>query len=199
MNKSEIRATMKMFLTGISPEERHARSLAACHNLVASREFKNAQTIMIFMSLPSEIEASTLAVKAWQECKNIVVPRVEWDTHRMEAIEIKSLEVGMKTTGMGLREPADGMAVPLGMIDMVVIPGLAFDRHGFRVGRGRGFYDRFLAQQDFQGMRCALCFHEQLMKEPIPCEAHDVAMNLIVTDQEVVHCASHGHAGLKGQ
>ncbi len=84
MSKSEIRATMKKFLAGISPEERHARSIAACHNLVTSREFKNAQTIMIFMSLPSEIEASTLAVKAWQECKTIAVPRVEWSSNRME-------------------------------------------------------------------------------------------------------------------
>ncbi len=80
------------------------------------------------------------------------------------------------------------MVVPLAIIDMVVIPGMAFDRNGFRVGRGRGFYDRFLSQQDFQGVRCALCFHEQLLNETIPSEPHDIPMDLIVTDREVVRC-----------
>jgi 5-formyltetrahydrofolate cyclo-ligase len=193
MNKHEFRAAMKVFLAGITPEDRHTRSLAACQNLASTREFKRAQTIMIFMSMGSEIETCTLAIKAWQESKNVAIPRVDWEHHRMEPIEIKSLEVGM-TTNAGIKEPAEGMAVPLGMIDMVVIPGMAFDRNGYRVGRGRGFYDRFLAQQDFQGIRVALCYHEQLHADPVPCEPHDMRMNLIVTDQEIIHCPTHAHA-----
>jgi 5-formyltetrahydrofolate cyclo-ligase len=202
MNKNQIRADMKMFLTSLSPQERHDRSLAACQKLLATREFKHAQTVMIFMSMPTEVETSPLAVKAWQEGKNIAVPRVDWEGKRMEPVEIKSLDVGMHTSapassknangtgtaGTGVRQPFSGTVLPLGLIDVVVIPGMAFDRHGFRVGRGRGFYDRFLSQQDFQGIRCALCFHEQLLNEAIPNEPHDVPMNLIVTDREVVRC-----------
>jgi 5-formyltetrahydrofolate cyclo-ligase len=200
MNKVQIRANMKVFLAGLSASERHVRSLAACNFLVGTREFKNAETIMIFMSMPSEVETSTLAVKAWQEGKNIAVPRIDWESKRMEPVQIKSLDVGMQTSGpagtnIAIREPVDGTEVPLGMIDMIVIPGLAFDRNGFRVGRGRGFYDRFLSQQDFQGVRCALCFHEQLQAQAIPCEAHDVPMDLIVTDREVVHCPRPGTPG----
>jgi 5-formyltetrahydrofolate cyclo-ligase len=201
MNKNSIRAAMKEVLAGISPAERHARSLAACHNLIHTKEFKNAQMIMIFLSMSSEVETSTLALKAWQEGKSIAVPRVDWNTHKMEPVEIQSLDTGMQTSAgggggaapgaSGIREPISGKVVPLGLIDMVVIPGLAFDLRGFRVGRGRGFYDRFLAQQDFQGVRAALCFHEQLQVESIPCEPHDVPMNLIVTDKEVIHCTGH--------
>lgn len=188
MNKNQIRIDMKAFLTGLSANDRHARSIAACHQLIATREFKSAQMIMIFMAIPDEIETSTLAVKAWQEGKSIAVPRVDWTEKRMEPVEIRSLDVGMKTTGPGLREPIEGTAVPLDLIDIVVTPGLAFDRRGFRVGRGRGFYDRFLAQKDFKGVRCAICFHEQLLNEPIPSEEHDVPMDLIVTDREVIRC-----------
>jgi 5-formyltetrahydrofolate cyclo-ligase len=200
MNKTQLRANMKIFLAGLSAHDRHVRSLAACHQLIGTREFKNAQTIMIFMSMPSEVETSTLAVKAWQEGKNIAVPRIDWDSKRMEPVQIQSLDVGMQAsgpsgTGITIREPTEGTVVPLGMIDMIVIPGLAFDRNGFRVGRGRGFYDRFLSQQDFQGVRCALCFHEQLQVEPIPCEPHDVPMDLIVTDREVHHCQRPGNTG----
>ncbi len=188
MNKNQIRTQMKTFIAGLSPGDLHLRSIAACQQLIATREFKSAQMIMIFMSMPGEVETSTLAVKAWQECKNIAVPRIDWTDNRMEPVEIRSLDVGMKTTGPGVREPVDGTLVSLALIDMVVTPGLAFDRQGLRVGRGRGFYDRFLARQDFQGIRCALCFHEQLLAEPIPCEPHDIAMDLIVTDREVIRC-----------
>jgi 5-formyltetrahydrofolate cyclo-ligase len=199
MNKNVIRANMKDFLARMTPEERHARSLAACHNLITAREFKHAQMIMIFLSMPSEVETSTLAVKAWQEGKSIAAPRIDWNTKKMEPVEIRSLDVGMATKPVagaaagnsGIREPVSGTTVPLALIDMVVIPGLAFDRRGYRVGRGRGFYDRFLAQQDFQGIRAALCFHEQLQDEAIPSEPHDVPMNLIVTDKEVIHCTGH--------
>ncbi len=198
MTKLQLRAQMKIFLAGLSANERHARSLAACDELMATREFRHAQTIMIFLSMASEVETSTLAVKAWQEGKSIAVPRIDWDTQRMEPVQITSLDTDtMQTSGMGFREPASGMSVPLGCIDMVVIPGMAFDRKGIRVGRGRGFYDRFLAQQDFKGVRCALCFHEQLVVEPLPCEAHDVPMDLIVTDTEVVRCQPAGHSAGK--
>jgi 5-formyltetrahydrofolate cyclo-ligase len=209
MNKNQIRANMKMFLAGLSAHDRHVRSLAACQLLMSTKEFKNAQTIMIFMSMPTEVETSTVAVKAWQEGKNIAVPRVDWEGKRMEPVEIKSLDVGMQTSGpktaasttggtpvMAVRQPISGMVLPLGVIDMIVIPGMAFDRKGYRVGRGRGFYDRFLSQQDFQGVRCALCFHEQLQDEAIPCEAHDVPMDLVITDREIVHC--HRQAGDHG-
>jgi 5-formyltetrahydrofolate cyclo-ligase len=189
---------MKEFLAGISETDRHARSLAACQNLISTKEFKAAQVVMIFMSMATEIETGTLAIKAWSEGKSVVVPRVEWGQKRMEPVEIQSLDVGMQTTKPGIREPIEGKVVPLGVIDMVVIPGLAFDRKGFRVGRGRGFYDRFLSQQDFAGVRCALCFHEQLLAENLPCELHDVAMDLVVTDKEVVRCAKAGGGGRGG-
>ncbi len=191
MNKNTIRATMKDFLAKLAAGERHTRSLAACNHLIATREFKHAQTIMLFMSMATEVETSTLAVKAWEAGKNIAVPRIDWDHSKMDPVEIKSLDVGMQTTGpngVSIQQPINGTVVPLALIDMIVVPGLAFDRHGYRVGRGRGFYDRFLSQNDFQGVRCALCFHEQLQSEPLPCEPHDLPMDLIVTDQEVLRC-----------
>jgi 5-formyltetrahydrofolate cyclo-ligase len=190
MNKNQLRASMRLFLAGLTPADRHARSVAACQMLLSTREFKQSQMIMIYLAMPTEVETSTLAVKAWQEAKSVAAPRVDWEGKRMEPVELRSLDVGMKTTGPGggVREPITGTAVPLALIDMVVVPGMAFDRRGYRVGRGRGFYDRFLSQQDFQGIRCALCFHEQLQEEPIQNEPHDVPMDLIVTDREVIHC-----------
>jgi 5-formyltetrahydrofolate cyclo-ligase len=195
--KSQIRADMKSFLTKLTPGDRHARSIAACQQLAGTREFKNAQMIMIYMSMPGELETSTLAVRGWQEGKSIAVPRVDWNAQRMEPVEIRSLDVGMRTTGPGVREPVTGTVVPLAMIDIIVVPGQAFDRQGYRVGRGRGFYDRFLAQQDIQAVRCGLCFHEQLLADSIPAEPHDMPMDLIITDREVIRCG-HEQKGIQG-
>jgi len=188
MSKIDIRATMRAFLKALSPEERHQRSVAACDRVAATREFHDAQMVMIFLSMPTEVETSALAMRAWQDGKSVAVPRVDWAAKRMEPVEIRSLDAGMQTIGPGFRQPIAGTVVPLGLIDMIVIPGLAFDRKGFRVGRGRGFYDRFLSQQDFQGIRCALGYHEQLLGQDIPREPHDIPMDLIVTDVELVRC-----------
>jgi 5-formyltetrahydrofolate cyclo-ligase len=197
MLKSQIRNDMKAFLTSLTPTDRHARSIAACQQFMTTREFKNAQMIMIFMSMPSELETGTLAVRAWQEGKSIAVPRVDWNAQRLEPVEIRSLDVGMRTSGPGVREPVSGTAVPLGLIDVVIVPGQAFDRQGYRVGRGRGFYDRFLAQQDIKAARCGLCFHEQLLVDAIPVEPHDMPMNLVITDREVIRCG-HEQKGFPG-
>lgn len=196
LNKIQIRTDMRAFLANLSEHDRHQRSLAACQQLASTREFKSAQMIMLFLSMPTEIETSTLALKAWAEGKSIAVPRVDWESRRMEPVEIKSLDVSMRRAGPGgnIREPINGTVVPLDLIDMIVIPGLAFDRRGFRVGRGRGFYDRFLAQQDFGGSRCALCFHEQIVPH-VPAEEHDVPMDLVVTDRDVIHVGANTPCG----
>ncbi len=194
MQKTNIRSEMKKFLGSVTPEERHQRSVAACQLLSETKHFRSAQLIMMFLSMDSEIETSTLALQAWKEGKSIAVPRTDWETRRMDPVEITSLETNMQMVGPGtvsVREPVGGKVVPLDMIDLVVVPGLAFDRKGYRVGRGKGFYDRFLARKEFKGVRCALCYHEQVI-DAVPYEPHDMPMHLIVTDRETIYCAGGG-------
>jgi len=179
---------MKQLLATISQNDRQQRSLAACDKLIATPEFKNAQTIMMYLSMPSEIDTSSLALQAWQQNKRIAVPRIsnDWSPamaiRGFHAIEIQNLHENMQQTSLGTRQPINGRVVTLREIDLIIIPGLAFDHHGNRLGRGGGFYDRFLAQPNLQACRCAICFHEQLLTKDIPHEPHDVPMNLIVTD-----------------
>jgi len=85
---------------------------------------------------------------------------------------------------MGLREPVEGMPVPVSDIDLVIVPGLGFDEQGNRLGRGRGFYDRFLSHRDFRGTACALAFEEQVVPA-VPTGEGDMGVDMLVTDVRV--------------
>ncbi|HTV48315.1 MAG TPA: 5-formyltetrahydrofolate cyclo-ligase [Phycisphaerae bacterium] len=188
MKKEEIRARMREVLAAISSQQRHERSLVICQKLSCTREYARAQLVLLFLSMEQEVETSTLAIQAWKDGKCIAVPRVLWDEKKLEPVEIKSLETTEHRSVAGLREPTHGTLVPLGRIDLIAVPGLAFDRRGYRIGRGKGFYDRFLAQREIRATRVALCFHEQLLHEHLTPEVHDVPVDIIVTDQQIIHC-----------
>ncbi len=136
---------------------------------------------MVFLSLPSEIDTSPLVLRAWQDRKRVLAPKVSWNQRRMVPLEIRSLTDDLIVSSMGIREPITGIPFPVGMIDMVILPGLAFDEYGNRLGRGRGFYDRFLAHPDFRGLACAAAFEEQLVPS-VPVGPLDRRVDMLVTD-----------------
>jgi len=184
LNKSEIRKALRARLALLSEAQRHQKSAAACGHLIRTPEFKAARTVMLYLSTPTEVETAPLALRCWQEGKTVVVPKVSWDQRRMLPVEITTLQTGMTTTGPGIKEPIAGKPIPTEYIDLVVVPGLGFTPTGHRIGRGMGFYDRFLAQGDFMGLSCGLAFQEQII-DSLPILAHDMPLGMLVTDQSV--------------
>ncbi len=184
MTKKALRDQLKADLDALSTEQAHAWSVEACDRLVATEEFARSEIIMVFLSLPREIDTTSLVLRSWQECKRVVAPRVSWEQRRMMPVEIRSLTEDVERTRWNLPQPAAGDPVPLELIDLVVVPGLGFDHSGNRLGRGRGFYDRFLGSTQFQGMACALAFDLQVVEE-IPVDAHDMSVDMLVTEQRV--------------
>lgn len=179
--KVELRRRLRATLDGMDPGVRHSKSVAACALLGASPEFAAARVVMLYVPTPTELDTCPLALKCWQSGKSVVVPKVSWDQKRMLPVEITSLQTGMTTTGHGIREPIGGKPCPVDFIDLVVVPGLGFTRNGYRIGRGMGFYDRFLASPEYGGVSCGLSFEEQVVPE-IPVQEHDVPMSMLVTD-----------------
>jgi len=189
--KAAIRRQLRESLAAMTDAERHAKSLAAGALMGASPEFAKARVIMLYLSTPTEVDTAPLAIRAWQSGKTVVVPKVTWDQRRMLPVEITSLNTdNMTTTGPGVREPIAGTPVPVADIDLVVVPGLGFTTNGFRIGRGMGFYDRFLAQDNFIGVSCGLAFEEQVVRE-LPVLDHDMPLSMLATDQGIRRFASH--------
>jgi len=186
--KHLLRQDMKSRLAAIGPEHVRTRSEAACERLAALPEFRQADVVMLYLPIPLEVDTAAAALAAWQAGKTVLVPKVSWEQKHMIAVTCRSFEDNMEHLNHGLRHPADGEPWPLEGIDLVVVPALAFDRAGRRLGRGGGFYDRFLARPEFRGNTCGLAFAEQLVDE-LPCHDHDVAVNMLVTDQQVLRFA----------
>jgi 5-formyltetrahydrofolate cyclo-ligase len=189
-NKAAIRRRLRETLAAMSEVDRHAKSVAASQLVVGSPEFAAASTIMLYLSTAHEVDTAPLALRAWQEGKTVVVPKVSWDQKRMLPVEISSLHSDITTSTMGIREPVGGKPVPANLIDLVVVPGLGFTASGFRIGRGMGFYDRFLAQGEFLGVSCGLGFEEQVVNE-LPVLDHDMPLSMLVTDRGIRRFASN--------
>ena len=189
-SKSAVRRQMREMLAALSESDRHAKSVAACSLLAASPEFAAARVVMLFLSTPTEIDTAPLALKCWQAGKTVVVPKVSWGQRRILPTEITTLNTAMATTGPGVREPIEGQPIPVDLIDLVVVPGLGFTPTGYRIGRGMGFYDRFLAQPEFIGVSCGLGFEQQIV-EQLPVLDHDMPLSMLVTDRGIRRFASH--------
>lgn len=164
---------------------RYARSLAACKHLTQQPEFLSADVVMIFLSLPDEVDTAALALAAWQMNKTVCAPKVDWEHRKMMPVEITSLDTSVKVGLYDVQEPVEARPIPLEMLDLVVVPGVAFDRKGRRLGRGGGFYDRFLAQSGLAAVTCGLALREQVV-EDLSSEPHDQNVKMLVTDEEVL-------------
>lgn len=184
MQKKVLRQELRRRLEAVPTLDAQRRSALACSLLCAQQEYANAETIMLFLSTATEVDSRQLALQAWADLKRVLAPRVSWDQRRMLPIEIQSLASGVEDGQMGLREPVEGLPVPVSEIDLVVVPGLGFDGRGNRLGRGTGLYDRFLSHPDYRGVSCGLALEEQFV-ESIPVGPRDVCVDMLVTDVTV--------------
>jgi len=187
--KNAVRDLLRGRLAAMSVESRRAASVAACGLLTASPEFAAARVVMIYLSMPTEVDTSPIALRCWQNGKTVVAPKVGWAERHMYPIEINSLH-GLETNSRGLREPAAGNPIPINLIDLVIVPALGFSRDGFRIGRGMGFYDRFLAVPEFIGLSCGLAFEDQVL-EDLPVVDHDMPLSMLVTEVGIRRFASN--------
>jgi len=173
-------------LNRLTAAQLQPKSRAACENLSATEEFRQARVVMLFLSLPHEIDTTFVLQSAFTEEKTVLVPKMIWDDSKFIPVRLPAIDAECEQDRYGLRNPVHAEHVSAGEIDLVVVPGLAFDAQARRLGRGGGFYDRFLAQPDLQARTCGFAFQEQVLPE-IPTEANDRPVDMLVTDRQIFH------------
>ncbi len=186
MDKARLRRDLQEQLAEMTPQQRSAKSHAACQRLIETAEFQKASVVMMYLSLPHEVDTSEAILHAWQMEKAVVVPKVSWEQRHMIPVRIHSLETGISTGISGLRNPVTGEPIPPEEIDLVVAPALGFDRRGNRLGRGGSYYDRFFANPALPASRCGFAFAEQVV-DSVPAIEHDEPVDFLVTDEEVLY------------
>lgn len=187
MNKVELRRQLQSCLRSLSQNQREAKSRKACRNLASTEQFQAASTVMMYLSLPHEVDTAEIILQAWQMGKTVAVPKVSWQQRHMLPVVINSLETGFTTGVGGFRNPTAGTPLAFEEIDLVVSPALGFDRRGNRLGRGGAFYDRLFANSELTASRCGLAFAEQVV-DSVPVADHDEPIHFLVTDEGIISC-----------
>ncbi len=188
--KHRLRGEMKAALAAMPAGMAAQLSIAACESLLALDEYAKARSVMLYAPIPGEVDCRPIAVAGWKDGKTVLLPRVTWAKRHMVAVPVHSLDQKLVAGRNGLREP-DGEPWPVEKIDLIVVPGLAYDRHGNRLGRGGGFYDRFLARPGLAAHTCGLAFSVQVVRE-LPVHPNDYPVKVLVTDKEVLRFNNGG-------
>ncbi len=185
VSKTEIRKTVLQARNAMTREEITAGSLAILKRLVDLEEIRRVSTLMVYLGFGSEVVTDGLILWGWGEGKRIVVPVCRPESRELTACRIDGFDE-LESGHYGIREPKAGFIrpVPRGEIEAVVVPAVAFDRRGYRVGYGGGYYDRFLPEAP-QAARIGAVFARQIVAA-IPADPHDVTVDRVVTDVEII-------------
>lgn len=139
-------------------------------------EYKNAECVFCYVSKKGEADTTLLLERILLDKKRLLVPRCTDKCGNMEAVEIKALS-WLKEGYYGIKEPEKGEVTEKSEIDLCIVPGIAFDEDGYRIGYGGGYYDRFL--KDIKAYTVGICFKE-LKAESIPKEENDISVNNVI-------------------
>lgn len=182
-SKSDLRQQARELLRAMTPELQASESLRACELFLSQALFQSASSILLYMPLQLELDIRPIFDRAQSLSKQVALPRFDPATGLYRAFFIgdKPLAPGP----FGALEPAVDLPVPLNRLDVIVVPALGFDTRGRRLGRGKGFYDRLLSEAT--GVKCGICFEEQILPE-IPVEPHDVGVHYLVTPSRWLDC-----------
>ena len=184
--KKSIRKAISAMKKEVPLEKKIERSASIIDKLENHPDFIRAQNILFYWSMNDEVHTH-IAVQKWGASKNIFLPVVDGDDLLIK--KFCGVETLVAGESFAITEPSvDADETSIDNIDLVVVPGVAFDREGGRMGRGKGFYDRMFSKvtdKKQTPIKIGVCFDFQLIGE-VPKEPHDELMNTIITESKVI-------------
>jgi 5-formyltetrahydrofolate cyclo-ligase len=178
--KAALRRTARAARRDLTAEERRAAAERAAIRLLALPEVWRSPTILLYAAGPEELDAFAVLDRLIERERSVLLPRVRDDDLELARLTgVPDLVSGFR----GIREPA-GPRIDPSVVDVAVVPGVAFDLDGGRLGHGGGHYDRLLAELEPDAVRIGLCFSCQVVPR-VPREPHDQVVDIVVTDRAV--------------
>lgn len=177
--KRVLRGTVQQALSRMSEDERERASTAARERLVSQPEWRRARAVLLFAPMAWELDVWPLAREVLESGRVLALPCYNRHARGYEVRLVKHLEEDIAAGYYGIREPGLNCEMAhVNQLDLLVVPGVAFDRHGHRLGRGKGYYDRLLCGAC--GTKCGTGFDQQLV-DRVPVAAHDIRLDCILT------------------
>ncbi|MDT8901014.1 5-formyltetrahydrofolate cyclo-ligase [Anaeroselena agilis] len=179
--KQRLRREMLAIRRSLSAEEIEKGSEAIAAYFCAWPEYRSAEVVMFFLAMADEPQTVALIEDAWRAGKKVAVPQMGEVYGFMEAAALDGWD-NLVTGRLGLKapDPAKTRLIDPAAIELIVVPGVAFDATGRRLGMGAGYYDRFLPRAS-QARRMGLAWSAQLVAE-VPADEHDVRMDYLLTE-----------------
>ncbi len=177
--KVALRTEVRVWLAQMSSSERLAASERACGLLRRQPLWQAARCILGYAPTRQELDVWPVLLEALRSGKTVALPRFEPRLEVYKACQVEDLAQDLAPGKFGIREPVARCAtVALNRLDLILAPGIAFDLHGRRLGRGKGYYDRLLA--DTHGRTCGVAYDQQIVPA-VPVGPHDIHLNCILT------------------
>lgn len=177
MEKNEIRRKIKAMKSMLLESEKLSASEKAFRRLEQTAAFLMANHILMYHSLPDELSTHAF-LKKWKDRKKFYLPRVNGVNLEILPYDETRLELG----AFHIEEPTGNERINEETIELIIVPGVAYDRKGNRLGRGKGFYDRLLSST--KATKIGIAYDFQIV-ENIPVEPHDVAMDIVISPDSI--------------
>lgn len=178
-DKAALRVRIRESLAQLTPSQRTEGSAEVCRRVKTLALWRRVKAVMLFVPIQREINIWPLVLEALSSGKRVYLPGYVADENCYVPREIRTPETDLVPGHRGIPEPLNTLpTTPVATLDFLVIPGLAFDSEGRRLGRGKGYYDRLLVQT--HGTTCGVGFDQQIVPN-VPVEPHDMKLNLVLT------------------
>lgn len=150
--------------------------------------YKSSKSIMLYLSFENEIDSSEIIEDCLREGKRVIVPFCDSSDMSITPTEIKDMNTDLHISKMGYIQPKRDSLNPVDIadIDLIILPGVAFDRKGYRVGLGAGYYDRFLGRVNFEIPTVGLAYDFQIIDSFIQMEDYDIPIDYVMTEERII-------------
>ncbi|MEI7657256.1 MAG: 5-formyltetrahydrofolate cyclo-ligase [Phycisphaerae bacterium] len=182
--KAALRRDIERRLAGMSPAAAAVASGAIVAKVRKLESFRTARRVMLYVPMRTEVDVGPLAVETLAAGGEVCLPAFDVASRTMWAVGLEGpwSPEAWPQGRLGVRIARGERVVDAASIDLVIVPGVAFDHAGHRLGRGMGFYDRFLRDTGLEAVSIGVAFEEQLV-ERVPCEAGDVPLRVVITNE----------------
>lgn len=189
IEKNQIRKQMTQMRNSLSYNDLIKKSSLIKENLFSSNEFIKAKKILFFMSLEKEVQTWDMICQSFQIGKKIHLPITVENSPDLKIARLRDTNIDFVSGAYGIKEPEEGNYdfVDAHEIDLIVVPGLAFDNQGGRLGFGKGYYDRLFANGNPKTLRFGVALDFQVV-DSLPQSKDDLPVHLIATEKRVLFC-----------